>query len=257
MYIIDRCDMDFIQNLKNLKQHSLYILTGSEYFHYKQRIYIGQTQDASVRIQQHLSKDWWTSVIVFNCQNEPLFDRTTVQYLEYITIKNVISCGECQLMENCQIPQEPYTDKKEYIYNVYDNIKILLEFAGYRWLKNQVYNLNECYSKKNNIASRIAREITRTVDEPDDYEEKLVTYILNYGSYYAEAIILDSGKVMILPVSRLNVNGDYDILCKYDDSYDWLSGYLKKDIICDSLEDAAYIICQDRNAKWTESVKYI
>lgn len=257
MFIIDRYD-SFIENAEELHQHSLYFLIGEDTHIRKQKVYIGQTQDAKLRISQHETKDWWTKVIVFNCQNEPLFDRTTVQYLEYQSIKEAIECGECQLMENCQIPQEPYTDRKDYILNIFGDIKTLLSFASYDWFENKIYDIQDCYSAKNNIAKRIAKEMSRKINvEPDDYDEKIISYVLNEGAYFAEAIVIDNDKIMILPVSRLNVNGNYELLRKHEDSFDWISGNLKKDIICETLEEAAEIICNNKNAKWTENVKQL
>lgn len=159
-------------------------------------------------------------------------------------------------MENCQIPQEPYTERKDYITDIFNNIKILLSFASFRWFEHRIYDINECYTGKNNIAKRIAKEMSRPEFGDSDYGEEVVSYHLESGQFYAEAIPYGD-RIMILPVSRLNINGDCQLLRQYEDSYDWISGNLKKDIICNSLEDAAYIICNDRNVKWKKNVKYI
>lgn len=256
---------------KNLHKHSLYFLLGPETNHKSRLLYIGQTQDASVRLKQHDSKQWWTTAIVLTRNDKDSeFDRTTIQYLEYQSIKEVIEHQTCQLMQNCQIPSEPYTENKDEIIETFNHIKILIRFAGFMLFEHKVYSLDECYqySKKNNIANRLANRIVkemcnRSTEYEEDFDSEMVSYILSSGdnNFYAEAIPLNDGTYMILPVSKIDIlNGDKELLSiinSNDSVFDWLTGNLKSDIICDSLEDAARIICNDKSMKWQKNVKRI
>ena len=68
-----RGDADYIENEPDLRQHGLYMLIGRNYEHQKRKVYIGQTQDLSSRLKQHIRyKDFWEYAIVFTRISEQL-----------------------------------------------------------------------------------------------------------------------------------------------------------------------------------------
>ena len=213
MIFVNRDDYEFIRTEQLLQQEAVYLLFSGEYMGHRRKFYIGQSSNVSYRLQQHSAKkDFWTSAIVFIRKNR--YDRTEIQYLEHYLIKNAIECGQSELIENCQIPSEPYIDEvnKKLLESNFEDMKLLLKFAGYQLFDNkqlEIGNIQKNQSHKiiNRIARAYQQKSHNVVSEPEyDVEDEIVTYVLKDEDCYAEATINKDGKVMILPFGYIKLS---------------------------------------------------
>lgn len=232
-------------------------------------MYIGQTHNIQTRLKSHLKKkEFWECVYIFSLIDEQ-FNSSQIQYLEHITIKTAIECGHSDLLENCQIPVEPYlNDKdKEYILKIFNYIKILLEFSGIHLFYNKIYDVGEITKENNhNIISRMVKEYNSKksyhyddCDSYSDYEEdEIATYIMKGSDYYAEAIILTDGRVMIMPHGYVSKKQNIMDMIGYVDvenCIDKNTHFIKKDIIVDDLAVASNVILgYTDESKWIKKV---
>lgn len=103
LYDISRDDTDFQQHATILKCPALYILLNRKL----KKAYIGETDDFSRRIMQHLTRKYfWMEVLVFTANNNSL-TKTEVLYLEALSYKVAANAGSYDLSENTQLPSEP------------------------------------------------------------------------------------------------------------------------------------------------------
>ncbi len=106
LYNIKRDDSDFLKDFnEDLQKPALYILLNRG----KHKAYIGETDDFTKRIVQHLSKkDFWDEVMVFLGVNDDTISKTEVQYLEYCAYKKANEVKSYDLSENTQSPKKPH-----------------------------------------------------------------------------------------------------------------------------------------------------
>lgn len=273
MQVISRSDSEYLNKFKNLLQkHCLYILVGIETLSARRKIYIGQTADMLKRFQQHVSKkDFWTECIVFNLIHSQ-FNRSQIQYLEYLSIITSIECGIYDMMQNCQIPKKPFLDEEDtaFVENVFDNIKKLAIFAGFRMFKNKVIDLNDVsVSSSHTILSRIVNEynLSKTTKEPEyvseycNEDDEMVSYELKGKDYYAKAVYTNDGSVMVMPFGFISRDASLsDELYSSNDiksCIDASSGYIKNGFVVDSLGVAGRMITGHDNNNWKKIVDYI
>lgn len=247
----------------------MYILFGNETLGNRRKMYIGQTHNIHTRLKSHLKKkDFWECAYIFSLIDEQ-FNSSQIQYLEHITIKTAIECGYSDLLENCQIPVEPYlsNNDKDFVLCIFNYIKILLEFSGIHLFYNKIYDVGEITKKNNhNVISRIVKEYQSKksyhYDDCDSYsdceDDEIATYIMRGDDYYAEAIILTDGKVMIMPhgyVSKRQNLMDMNSYVDVENCIDKITHFIKKDIIVDDLAVASKVILgyTDEN-KWVKKV---
>ena len=130
LYDIKREDASFMKDFnEDLQKPALYILINRE----TNKAYIGETDDFTKRIVQHLiKKDFWNEVLVFLGSNEDTLSKTEVQYLEYLAYNKASELKRYDLSENTQSPKQPHmnvmlrakTDK------FFHYVEILAQFIG-------------------------------------------------------------------------------------------------------------------------------
>ena len=228
-----------------------------EPFNRLQKIYIGQTQNPIQRLEQHSrTKDWWTKAIIFNYNdNNVIFDRSIVQYLEYLLIKTVIECNMCQLMENCQIPNEPIirASDKIFAYEVFEYIIMLLKFSGHHFCDNKIYDLNRdnhIKTNKRTIIKRLADEMNRHIEQDDYYDEdaeESCTYLYNTPDNSCYATVIPINDKFMLLFGRLSPDVNLNELSdEIRNKIDLQTRQLKRDIMCDSIDDVTFILTGKR-----------
>lgn len=103
LYSITRDDDQFANHSNSLKIPALYILINKKI----KKAYIGETDDFSKRIKDHLAKkDFWQEVLVFTANNNSL-TKTEVLYLEALSYKEAATADTYDLSENSQTPTPP------------------------------------------------------------------------------------------------------------------------------------------------------
>ena len=168
LYIIYRSDEQLIRDFHpELGQHAFYILFGHEPMNRRRQAYIGQTQNALTRFEQHNStKDFWECMCIFINTHEQ-FIRSEVQYLEYLGIKTAIECASFDLLENCQIPTEPLL-KRDQIANIelyFNHVRLLLNYSGFYLFYKKQFDM-ESFTKKNHhkIVDRMIKQYNSIKD---------------------------------------------------------------------------------------------
>ena len=105
LYNIKRDDNEFLKDFnEDLQNPALYILTNKN----SRKAYIGETDDFTKRIVQHLAKkDFWDEVMVFLASDGSL-SKTEGQYLECLAYKKACEMNSYDLSENTQTPKSPH-----------------------------------------------------------------------------------------------------------------------------------------------------
>ncbi len=272
MQIVSRDDSEYLAKFKSLLQkHCLYILVGSETLSARRKIYIGQTADMLKRFQQHAKKkDFWTECMVFTLIRSQ-FNRSQIQYLEYLSILTAMECGVYDMVQNYQIPKKPFLDETDTAFaeKVFDDIRLLSLFAGFRMFRNKVIDLNDVsVSGSHTMLSRIVYEYSASKPAvSSDYvsecenDESLVSYELKGTDYYAKAVYTNDGSVMVMPFGYISRNVKLpDDLCRFLPDVSACidsGGYIKSGFVVDSLDVAGEMVTGCKENKWKKIVTYI
>ena len=106
LYDIRRDDSEFLKDFnEELQKPALYILVNRNQL----KSYIGETDDFTKRITQHLSKkDFWDEVLVFLGVNDDTISKTEVQYLEFCAYQKANEVKTYDLSGNTQSPKQPH-----------------------------------------------------------------------------------------------------------------------------------------------------
>ena len=256
MNVIQRKDEDYINRNDSLKSHGLYILFGNETYSTQRKIYIGQTSNIQQRINQHLKKkEFWSLVCTFQKSDES-WNKAEVEYLEYLAIKGALECGCCELMENYQVPKEPYLNQedKSMMLMFFENIKLLLLYSGFNVFQRKIYSLDNGTDNHKKLFNRLCekRMIKNIIQDEDecscDDEQVSITYELKdkFGDYSSTAIPLESNEeYMILPFGK--ISDKIDLGSQPSFVYDCLDEqkhrYIKIGFNCKDLSEAAFYRC--------------
>ena len=106
LYNIKRDDSLFLKDFsEELQEPALYILLNRE----RRKAYIGETDDFTKRIMQHLTKKgFWTEVLAFLGTSGGTITKTEVQCLEYLAFQKASEVKSYDLTENTQAPKLPH-----------------------------------------------------------------------------------------------------------------------------------------------------
>ncbi len=129
LYNIKRNDNEFLKDFnEDLQNPALYILTNKN----SRKAYIGETDDFTKRIVQHLAKkDFWDEVMVFLASDGSL-SKTEVQYLECLAYKKACEMNSYDLTENTQTPKNPHMSvmQKAKADKFFKYVQFLAKFVG-------------------------------------------------------------------------------------------------------------------------------
>ena len=117
---------------EELKNVGIYFLIGNPDDEIKQKIYIGEAEDCSVRLkQQNKSKDFWNTAIIV-ISKTGFFTKTHIKFLEWHCYQEALSVGRYKI-DNSSVPTCPHISEPNKV-DLYDNflsIKIILSTLGY------------------------------------------------------------------------------------------------------------------------------
>ena len=126
MTVVSRrfCEKMDLSKIDEMKKPALYLLVDEE-----KKAYIGQTRSFNSRVKDHLAKKkWWTRAYVF-VSDAGRYNTASIEYLEYLAIREGLAAGVYDLSENGQTPTDPTLQK--YDRNEYDEI-----FEGIKFFLN-------------------------------------------------------------------------------------------------------------------------
>lgn len=88
-YIGERKHLRILSDFDELKSPAIYYLISTNFESNQKKLYIGEADDASVRVKQHSSKDWWDLFVVFISKDSNL-TKSHVRYLEKVSYNLVL-----------------------------------------------------------------------------------------------------------------------------------------------------------------------
>ena len=125
MYAAPRDSVEDLIKTEACDKYGVYLLLSEN------RVYVGQAQDLSRRIKQHLSgKDWWDRVILLTTESDS-FTHSDIDYLEAYLIEQARSRGTLDV-DNLKAGNKPKVTKfqKVALDQYLDEAMLLLELIG-------------------------------------------------------------------------------------------------------------------------------
>ena len=158
LYNIKRDDNEFLKDFnEDLQNPALYILTNKN----SRKAYIGETDDFTKRIVQHLAKkDFWDEVMVFLASDGSL-SKTEVQYLECLAYQKACEMNSYDLTENTQTPKSPHMSvmQKAKADKFFKYVQFLAKFVG-----------SDIFEKRPNVVLKTTLEAVQPKVLPVDIE---------------------------------------------------------------------------------------
>ena len=127
MTVISRrfCEKTDVSKIAEMQKPALYLLVDEG-----RKAYIGQTRSFNSRVKDHLAKKkWWTRAYVF-VSDAGRYNTASIEYLEYLAIREGLAAGVYDLSDNWQTPTEPTLqkyDRNEYD-EIFEEIKFFLNY---------------------------------------------------------------------------------------------------------------------------------
>ena len=119
------CEKTDLSKIDEMKKPALYLLVDE-----RRKAYIGQTRSFNSRVKDHLAKKkWWTRAYVF-VSDAGRYNTASIEYLEYLAIREGLAAGVYDLSENGQTPTDPTLqkwDRNEYD-EIFEGIKFFLDY---------------------------------------------------------------------------------------------------------------------------------
>ena len=185
LYNIKRDDNEFLKDFnEDLENPALYILTNKN----SRKAYIGETDDFTKRIVQHLAKkDFWDEVMVFLASDGSL-SKTEVQYLECLAYKKACEMNSYDLSENTQTPKSPHMSvmQKAKADKFFKYVQFLAKFVG-----------SDIFEKRPNVVLRTTLEAVQPKVLPveieytnEDLKGRIFMSLNGEGKYSKREIVL-------------------------------------------------------------------
>ncbi len=119
------CEKTDLSKIDEMKKPALYLLVDEG-----RKAYIGQTRSFNSRVKDHLAKKkWWTRAYVF-VSDAGRYNTASIEYLEYLAIREGLAAGVYDLSDNWQTPTDPTLqkwDRNEYD-EIFEGIKFFLDY---------------------------------------------------------------------------------------------------------------------------------
>ena len=185
LYNIKRDDNEFLKDFnEDLQNPALYILTNKN----SRKAYIGETDDFTKRIVQHLAKkDFWDEVMVFLASDGSL-SKTEVQYLECLAYQKACEMNSYDLSENTQTPKSPHMSvmQKAKADKFFKYVQFLAKFVG-----------SDIFEKRPNVVLRTTLEAVQPKVLPveieytnEDLKGRIFMSLNGEGKYSKREIVL-------------------------------------------------------------------
>ena len=185
LYNIKRDDNEFLKDFnEDLQNPALYILTNKN----SRKAYIGETDDFTKRIVQHLAKkDFWDEVMVFLASDGSL-SKTEVQYLECLAYQKACEMNSYDLTENTQTPKSPHMSvmQKAKADKFFKYVQFLAKFVG-----------SDIFEKRPNVVLKTTLEAVQPKVLPldieytsEDLKGRIYMSLNDEGKYSKREIVL-------------------------------------------------------------------
>mgnify|MGYP003549912777 FL=1 len=185
LYNIKRDDNEFLKDFnEDLQNPALYILTNKN----SRKAYIGETDDFTKRIVQHLAKkDFWDEVMVFLASDGSL-SKTEVQYLECLAYQKACEMNSYDLTENTQTPKSPHMSvmQKAKADKFFKYVQFLAKFVG-----------SDIFEKRPNVVLETTLEAVQAKVLPveieyssEDLKGRIFMSLNGEGKYSKREIVL-------------------------------------------------------------------
>lgn len=261
--VLLREDPEYIRTCRHIMQCALYTLVWPPSPGGKRTIYIGHTTDASVRTRQHMSMERMFSEACVLTRIQGQFDKAEVMYLEHYAIVWAIEQGSVDLMENSNIPDEPYIspEKKFALQDVFLDYMMLVRHAGFDGVfGKRLFSIADSgYLSRNRISDRMGSfcpepSLSSPSDDGafDDDNRVIGKYVLDGADFHAECMELEDGCYMLLGGCRISAGVDIDALpSDLSAKIDRKSRSLPIGFISASLDDISIVVCgSSSDASW-------
>lgn len=166
---------EYLQN-----KYAFYVLLGNTK-NGKPKAYIGQTNDFSVRLNDHKQKkSWWNKALVFVSKADEIF-ASEVLYLEFLGWKNATEVNN-YVIDNTKDIKEPSLseDKKNDMELFFDEIKFLTKFYGCT-----VFEKNNTSNEEQSGEILLLSVSSNGINAKVKYNKENKRYILMKGSTIA------------------------------------------------------------------------
>lgn len=222
-------------------------------------VYIGQTGNGGERIKQHIraGRRFECACVFTSLDRE--FTRTDVMFMEYVSIVHIIEQGSANLMDNCQIPQQPVVRSEDlsWLADIFITIQKLTAFAGYHVFARKKFISSNDIGKRRNLAKRLTeqylkmdkRSYEKDINSISDNEsEVMIKYIASGSNWKAECIPVND-KFFIMPNSTVDTTTipmmayEDSVIQKNGEYVDYVNRTIPRGMTVDSLEEAAGIVC--------------
>ncbi len=129
VFACSRNDLSKLTGRTDINKPGIYFLIGKK--NQEDSFYIGETENIDNRIKEHLSKEFWNQVIVFNSTDKKL-NKAYVKFLEAKIIQELIEASQVNV-ENTTNPKEPSLSDAEldYLRQFKEDIFLILGTLGY------------------------------------------------------------------------------------------------------------------------------
>ena len=202
LYNIKREDNDFLKDFNDdLQTPALYILINKS----TRKAYVGETDDFTKRIVQHLSKKmFWDEVMVFLASDGGTLSKTEVQYLEYLAYNKACEINSYDLSENTQTPKNPHMNvmQKAKTDKFFNYVQFLAKFVG-----------SDIFEKRLNIVHKKTDEAVQPKVRPMDIEYtneelrgRIFLSLNGVGRYSKREIVLAIVKQFLKQFPNITLN---------------------------------------------------
>lgn len=123
-----RSELKHFMSREELKTRGVYFLIGDDDESGVPLLYIGEAESVTSRLKQHLSKEFWNSVIAVFSKDENL-TKAHVRYLEGRLIEVAIEVGKCKLVNSkgggSDLPESDLHDMEVFLTHVAQLLPVL------------------------------------------------------------------------------------------------------------------------------------
>lgn len=227
LYNIKRNDNNFIKEFYSyLQSPALYILINKD----KREAYIGETDDFTRRIVQHLAKkSFWDEVMVFLASDGSALSKTEVQYLEFLAYNKALEMKSYSLSENTQLPKNPHMNviQKAKTDKFFDYVQFLSKFTGY-----------DIFEKRQNVILKTTDVLQKVIPldieyTSEDLSGRIFISLNGHGRFSKRKMVLAIVKLFLKQYPNTTFNE-----LKETFSRDYLGQFAQYEFIQDDVESA-------------------
>lgn len=153
---IPRAKLDDGLKRTELGQPGLYFLIGEKDEVGKPKVYVGESEVLSVRLNDHnIKKDFWNSAVCFVSDKNNL-NKAHIKYLECHAFEKAKEVNKCIIENNNTPTKSSLTDQdRDFVLRFFDELKIIMSTLGYPIFEQTKRNKKNMYYCKNKKADAV------------------------------------------------------------------------------------------------------